>query len=84
MFPSIYYTAIEAKKLYFRISIFYEQGPSSFTNKLIEQIISDIDIHVDKTFGKSCTTNMDDIQRVHSLLTFWLGMKNGIIFPSSS
>ena len=63
-----------------RLSTFYEQGPSSFTNKPMEQIISDIDIHVDKTFGKSSATFLDDKKRVQCTLTFRLSMKYMLIF----
>ena len=51
------------------ISTFFEHGPSSFNGKPMEQIINDIDIHVDKTFGKSSATFLDDKKRDQSPLT---------------
>ena len=75
-----FYNALGNEQAVKRLSTFFEQGPSSFTNKPFEQIISDIDIHVDKTFGKTCSTYTDAKQRVHSPLTSRLVMKYSIIF----
>ena len=75
-----FYNALGTEQAVKRLSTFFEQGPSSFTNKPVEQIISDIDLYVDKTFGKTCATYIYSKQRVHSLLTSRLVMKYGFIF----
>ena len=63
-----FYDALGAEQAVKRLSTFFENGPSTFTNKPMEQIISDINLNVDKTLGTSNATNTDNNGRVHSLL----------------
>ena len=46
----------------------------------MEQIINDVDIHVDKTFGTSDKTFKDDKGIIHNPLTFSRSMKFSLIF----
>ena len=75
-----FYQALGHNSSVKRLSTFFEHGPSSFNGKPMEQIINDIDIHVDKTFGKTSATFLDDKNRVQSPLTWRTSMKYAIIF----
>ena len=48
-----FYSALGKDQVIPRMSTFYEQGPSTYGNKPMEQILSDVDNNVDKCFGRS-------------------------------
>ena len=47
-----FFSALGKCQVILRLTTFYEQGPSSYGSKPMEQIISDVDNNVDRCFGR--------------------------------
>lgn len=77
---SAYNNAVGPKQNVNRMSAFFAKDHSNFDSKPMEQIIFMIDVHVDKTLGTSEKTFTDTKGRIHSMLTYRLLTKYGIIF----
>ena len=63
-----------------RMSNFFAKDHSSFNSKPMELIIYDVDIHVDRTLGRSEKTFTDRKGRIQSHFTYLLKTKYSIIF----
>ena len=75
-----FYASLRSDQSIKRWSKHFANGPSTFTNRPMEQAIHDIDVHVNKAHGTSEATHKDAKGKVHSLVTHRLMAKYRLIF----
>ena len=75
-----FYAALGSDQSIKRWSSHFANGPSSFTNRPMDQAIHDIDVEVDKAHGTSNATFKDAKGRVQSVVTHRLLAKYRLIF----